>query len=117
MKISFPNYGSGASVSIRAVINALFTRHKTERGHTAHRKENVPQITSEWDYRPKGAIRRYAAIDAVGAEIVDTTRSSPCAAAGDNVIWFDSIDTNPAAEDARKKTPLSDHEYAVSRYD
>jgi len=57
MKISFPNYGSGALISIRAAINAWLNGHKAERAQTVARKENVPQITPGWDYRPRKPIR------------------------------------------------------------
>jgi len=63
MKISFPNCGSGAGISIRAVINALRNRHEAERAQTAARKKNVPQITPGWDYRPRESVRRHAAVD------------------------------------------------------
>jgi hypothetical protein len=53
MKISFPNCGSSAGISIRAAINALLNWHKAERTQTAARKKNVPQITPGWDYRPR----------------------------------------------------------------
>jgi hypothetical protein len=64
MKISFPNCGSGAGISIRAAINALLNWHKPERTHTEARKKNVPQITPGWDYRPAEPLRRRAAVDA-----------------------------------------------------
>jgi hypothetical protein len=57
MKISFPNCGSGAGISVRAAINALLNWHKAERAQTVVRKENVPQITPGWDYRPRKPIR------------------------------------------------------------
>jgi hypothetical protein len=117
MKISFTNCGSGAGVSIRAAINALLNGYKAERTQIAHRKKNVPQITSGWDYRPREVIRRYAAVDAARTETAETLSSSPSAAAGNNAVWFDSIDTNPAAEDARKKAPLWGRAYAGPTYD
>jgi hypothetical protein len=64
MKISFPNCGSGAGISIRAAINALLNWHNAERTQTAARKKNVPQITPGWDYRPREPVRRHAAVDA-----------------------------------------------------
>jgi hypothetical protein len=32
-------------------------------------EENAPQITSQWDYRPRKAIRARAALDSLGTEI------------------------------------------------
>jgi len=56
MKISFPNYGSGVGISIRAAINALLNWHKAERAQTVARKKDVPQITPGWDYRPRRSV-------------------------------------------------------------
>jgi hypothetical protein len=64
MKISFPNCGSGAGISIRAAINSLLNRQKAERTEIAAREKTVPQITPGWDYRPRKSIRRHAAVDA-----------------------------------------------------
>ena len=116
MKIYFPNSASGAGVSIRGAINALLNGYKAERTQTAAKKKNMPQITPGWDYRPREAIRRYTAVDAARAETAETLSSSPSAAAGNNAVWFDSIDTNPAAEDARKKAPLWGRAYAGSTH-
>ena len=117
MKIYFPNSASGAGISIRAVTHALLKGHKGKGAQTAHRKKNVPQITSGWDYRPKETIRRHAAVDAARTETAETLSSSPSAAAGNNAVWFDFIDTNPAAEDAGEKAPLWGRAYAGSTYD
>jgi hypothetical protein len=117
MKISFPKRGSGVGISIPAVIKGLLKRHNAERAQTAHWKKSAPQITSEWDYRPREVIRRHAVVDAARTETAETLSSSPSAAAGNNAVWFDSIDTNPAAEDARKKAPLWGRAYAGSTYD
>jgi hypothetical protein len=57
MKISFSNFGSRTGISIRAAINALLNWHRAERAQTVARKENVPQITPGWDYRPRKPIR------------------------------------------------------------
>jgi hypothetical protein len=39
MKISFPNCGSGAGISIRAAINALLNWHKAERNTDCGKEE------------------------------------------------------------------------------
>jgi hypothetical protein len=39
MKISFPNGGSGAGISIRAAVNALLSWHKPERAQAGARKK------------------------------------------------------------------------------
>jgi hypothetical protein len=99
MKIYFPNCGSDAGNSIRAVINALLKRLKVERAQTAHARKNVSQIGSEWDYRPKRANRRYAAFDVARAETAETVSSTASAADTNNMIWFDFIGSDPAVED------------------
>jgi hypothetical protein len=69
MKISFPDCGSGAGISIRAAINALLNGHKAKGTPTAARRKNVPQITPGWDYRPRKSIRRHTPVDAAGAKM------------------------------------------------
>jgi hypothetical protein len=49
--------------SIRMLINALLERHKVERAQTAPINENMPEIISEWNYRPKKSGRRHAGAD------------------------------------------------------
>jgi hypothetical protein len=117
MKISLPNCGSGAGISIRAAINALLNWHNAERTQTATRKKNVPQITPGWDYRPRESVRRQAAVDAARAETPETLTSTPAAVEAGNMIWFDLVNPDPAIEDARTKGPLSDRAYAGSTYD
>jgi hypothetical protein len=73
MKISFPNYGSGIGISIRAAINGLLDRHKAERAQTTTRK-NTPQLIPGWDYRPRGSVRRHAAVDTALAETGESLR-------------------------------------------
>jgi Tfp pilus assembly protein PilN len=91
MKISFPNCDSGAGISIRAVINALLKWHMAERAQTAHRKKSVPQITPEWNYRPREAIRRYAAVESARAETSDVLNSEPFTI--NNNVWCTKEDS------------------------
>ena len=77
MKISFPNRGSGALISIRAAINALLNGHKAERAQTAAREKNVPRITSQWDYRPKKPIRSRAGCDSPSPETSEVLSPEP----------------------------------------
>ena len=85
MKIYFPNCGSGAGISIRAVISALLKWHKAERAQTAPIRKNILLITSEWDYRPRQAIRRYAAVASAGGETCDVLSPTPFAI--NNDVW------------------------------
>jgi len=106
MKIRFPNAGSGAGISMRATINALLNWRKAERAQTARTKNNVPQITSGWDYRPRKGGRRNPTLDWAGTETAETLSSSARAAEANNVSWFDFVDPEPAAEEATTKEPL-----------
>jgi hypothetical protein len=116
MKIFFPNYRSGAGVSIRTAINALLNR-QAERAQTAARKKNIPQITPGWDYRARESVRRHAAVDAERAETVETLSSSPSRVDANNAVWSDFINPDRTVEHARTKAPLSGNGYAVSKYD
>jgi hypothetical protein len=86
MKIFFANSRSGAGISIRAAINALLNWHKAERTQTAARKKNLPQITPEWNYRPKEKPRMFAAIGSAGRESIEFTTPEPFAI--NNHSWF-----------------------------
>jgi hypothetical protein len=115
MKISFPNGGSGAGISIRAVINALLKCYKAERAQAAHKKKNVPQV-SGWDYRPRESVRRDAGIDHGGTETANAQGADYSTTNKNDDVWFDSIDPDPAVGDVTAKV-LSAHERAVSGYD
>lgn len=117
MKIWVPNSSSGVGISIRAAINGLLNWHKAERTQTAARKKNVPQIMPGWDYRPKQSARRHAVADAARAETPETLTSTSTVAEAANMIWFDSINPNPAIGDARTKAPSRDRAYGGSMYD
>jgi hypothetical protein len=92
MKISFPNGGSDAGISIRVVINALLKWHKAERAQAAHKKKNVPQVTSGWDYRPRESVRRHARIDHGGTETANAQGANYSTTNKNDDVWFDSID-------------------------
>jgi len=88
-------------------------------------KKNAPQITSEWNYRPRKAIRRYAAANSAGVEISDLLSRDPFAI--NNNVWlkkdalecgaYTFMNLHPAVKDTTTKAPLWDHERAVSAYD
>jgi hypothetical protein len=91
MKILFPNSGSDAGISIRAVINALFTGHKGKGAQTAHRKKNVPQITSGWDYRPRKTNRR-CDLGRAEAETVELLSHGPSARNENDNACFNALE-------------------------
>jgi hypothetical protein len=112
LKISFPNCISGAGTSIRAVINALLKPDKQTRTAT---KKNAPQITSEWNYRPRLS-HRDTTIDNARAEALDSPTPDSFATNGNDNVWLDFIEPG-SVEDARTKTPLWDRAYGGSGYD
>jgi hypothetical protein len=117
MKISFPKYASRAGIWIRAAINALLNWHKAERTPTTDRKKNTPQLIPGWDYRPRGSLRRRAAVDAARAETAKTLSSGPSAVDANNLVWLDFINPDPTIEEAKAKARLWDRAYAGSTYD
>ena len=98
---------------------------KVKGARSSRIKKNAPQITSGWDYRPRGAFRRFAAVHSAGAETADLL--SPERFAINNNVWLNNdslecaaytfINLDPTVEDATTKAPLPDHERAVPAYD
>jgi hypothetical protein len=95
----------------------------------------VPRITSQWDYRPRKAIRARAVFDSPGADTSDVLSPDPFMT--NNNVWFNDdslegaaptfIDLQPDAEELITKAfpetddtvcaaPTAD-DAAVSRYD
>jgi len=92
---------------------------------SAHINENVPRITSQWDYRPKKPVRAPAVFDGSGAEASEVMSPDPFVI--DNSFWCNDgllecaahtfANLEPMVEDATTKAPLSGHARAVSAYD
>jgi hypothetical protein len=81
--------------------------------------EDVPQVTSRWDYRPRRALRRRVDADlaAETAEGLSAQRS----VVNENV-WFSAlnclaVDPEPTVEVGTEKAPLPDCADVVSMYD
>ncbi len=135
MKISFPKYGAGelfvnergARCIISSVIIGFFAGLCVSYLATpsAHINENVPRITSQWDYRPKKPVRAPAVFDGSGAEASEVMSPDPFVI--DNSFWCNDgllecaahtfANLEPMVEDATTKAPLSGHARAVSAYD
>jgi hypothetical protein len=74
-------------------------------------EENAPQITSQWDYRPREARRARAALDAPSTETSDGRSSDPFVI--NNNVWFNDnslagaaptfINGSPEAEEPMTK--------------
>jgi hypothetical protein len=104
----------------------LLNWRRVDGTHSAASKKKVRlRITSEWHYRPKAAMRAYAAVDSAGAETSEDL--IPEHFAINNNGWFKdgSLEYAPhtfVSVDARvgtvtAKAPLSAHQRAVSGYD
>ena len=73
-------------ILIGAVVIALLYWSKIGQGRCAPIKKSVPRIISEWQYRPKQAIRRFAVLESAGTEPSDVLSPTPFAI--NNHIWF-----------------------------
>src|SRR5438093_3490972 len=116
---------AGILLCLGGAGSALLGRRKVEGAHSTGIKKNAPQITSGWDYRPRGAFRRFAAVHSAGAETADVLSPEPFAI--NNNVWLnhDSLEClahpfmnlDPTVEDATTKAPFPDDERAVPVYD
>lgn len=113
---------------IGGVVKTLLNWNKAGEAHRVSIKQNLPRITSAWDYRPKKAIRRFAVRQSAGMENADLPTPSVAKDKSDNVIedrWFEfgpdalvNADVvSPTVEDQPTKASSSDQEAAVSAYD
>jgi len=103
----------------------LLSWSKVERARSAPIKKNAPQTTSGWNYRPRKAIRRSAAVDSAGAEMADFLSPEPFAINNNGWLNDDAlecpahtfINRDPTVEDATAEAPLLGHASPVSVYD
>jgi len=92
---------------------------------SANIEENLPRITSQWDYRPKRPIRAPAVFDSPGAETSEVLSADPFGI--NNNVWLNNgalertahafMNLDATVEDATTEAPLPDHEMRVSVYD
>ena len=118
-----------ADILIGGAAKALLNRNKASEPRRITKKRNPACVTSEWDYRPKGAIRRFAARQSAGMENADLLTpgvvedKSDKASFDDRWLEFGShafvnVDgVGATAANERMKPSLSDHERAGSGYD
>ena len=103
----------------------LLSWSKVERARSAPIGKNAPQTTSGWNYRPRKAIRRSAAVDTAGAETSEVLGPDPFAINNNGRFNDDSlqrtahtfINLNPTIEAETTEAPLSCHACPVSAYD
>ena len=103
----------------RAVSARLDSNNNFDQPETASDWRDTPQITVGWDYRPRGAIRRCAAVDLAWETAEDPSSSRP--AINENV-WFNALDSSavdhePTVEDTTEKALLPGRANLVSTYD
>ncbi len=77
-----------ALVGIAGIVLCLATP-------SAHINENVPRITSQWDYRPKKPVRAPAVFDGSGAEASEVMSPDPFGT--NNNVWFSGDSLEGAA--------------------
>jgi hypothetical protein len=118
-----------AGILIGGAVMALRNCNKVGEARRVPIRQNVPLITSGWDYRPKEANRRFAHDQSAGMETADLLTPSVAEDKSDNV-WFDdrwlefgthAFDSlggvRATAANEPIKPSLSDPERAVAAYD
>lgn len=110
-------------------VKAVLKPNKTSELCAVPVEQNLSQTTSEWDYRPKEAIRRFANLQGARMETADLLTQSGAEDKSDNVRFddrwlefetrtFGSVDgVDATAANEPVKPSLSDQERAVSAYD
>jgi hypothetical protein len=79
--------GIGGILVGAAIVSSL-NWSKVDRTHSAPARKKAPRITSEWRYRPREAIRRYATTNSVSAETSDVL--GPENFVINNNVWFNN---------------------------
>jgi hypothetical protein len=104
MKISFAN--SGLATWLTRAVSALRKRNMVQVRDTALSVQNVQQITSGWDYRPRGVVRQESAFDCGEARNAEVTGASTPKENDD--AWFNFASYEATAEQPPIPAPLSD---------
>ena len=110
-----------AGLLIGGAARALFNRNRLSEAHKVPIKQNLPRITSGWDYRPKEAIRRFAAAQGAGRETAKLLTPRVAKDNSNNVLFDDrwlefeadslvhADNVDSTVEEARTNAPLADH--------
>ena len=116
---------AGIVLCLGVAAGIFLNWNKVDGAPSANIKENVPRITSQWDYRSQKPIRSPAVFDSPGAETSEVLSPDPFVI--DNSFWCNDgslecaaptfVNLEPMVEDATTKAPLSGHARAVSTYD
>jgi hypothetical protein len=75
----------GILLWLRKAAGVFLTSIKVDRLPSANIEENVPRITSQWDYRPKKPIRARAGCDSPSPETSEVLTPEPFGI--DNSVW------------------------------
>jgi hypothetical protein len=118
-----------AGILVGAALSAFLNWNKVNRPRSTRVMKNAPQITSEWNYRPREVIRRFAVVQSAETETGDLLTPNVAKDKNDNV-WFndrwlefaahpfvngDNVDAT--IEETTTNAPLAGHACAVSAYD
>jgi hypothetical protein len=90
------------------VVGAVFlNQSQVNEAPSAPIEENAPPVTSQWNYRPRKANRRYAAVDGA-AETVDIGNPNPSAAKMNDDVWFSfkALEPNVGEATAKAQCPV-----------
>jgi hypothetical protein len=100
-----------------AAVGISLNWSKVDGAPSASIKENVPRITSQWDYRPRKAIRAPAVFDSPGPETSAVLSPNPFVI--NNNVWCndDSLECaapafirlRPDGEELMTKVPVGNH--------
>jgi len=82
---------AGILLCLGAAAAISLSQSKIDEAPSAPIEENMPRITSQWDYRPRKPIRARAAFGRPGTKTSDD-RSSDVFVTNDNVRWNDDSD-------------------------
>jgi len=120
---------------VGGAVDIVLSRSTADEPPTATIRENVPRITSQWDYQTRKTSRSHAVIDSPGAETCDPP--SPDSFVINDNVWFNDgslecaaptfVNRPPDAEELVTKvfsettgtvcTPPSVDDAAISKYD
>jgi len=88
-----------AGILAGAAITAWLNWGKLNRARYTRINENVPQMRSQWDYRPRQAIQRQVPLVSGAAESVDDLSPNGSATTIDDHGWFDFISVESSPKD------------------
>ena len=104
MKISFAN--SSLAAWLTKAVTALRNRNRVLLTNTALPMQTAPEIRSEWDYRPRDAVRLDAAFE--GGSVQPAEIAGTSASKENDDVWFNFTNAEPPVEEAPITAMLSE---------